>query len=212
MRKIILKTAFITLGVVIVLAVAAFGVASLCVPAAMSDLAYSLGMEAISSDYAYQEYERSGDLAYLARSFELAATHGRDEQAEERFDILYASDGFADLCAQRDAQIPPVVVEGEQITYSYRGYVCGLEACVMYRLAEDAQSRTAALDFALSETDASFPSGNPVYVLATEAAGNADRAFCIEILQALEEGDFAQDGCYQTLVNILEVFVDEQNR
>ena len=82
----------------------------------------------------------------------------------------------------------------------------------MYRLAEDAQSRTAALDFALSETDASFPSGNPVYVLATEAAGNADRAFCIEILQALEEGDFAQDGCYQTLVNILEVFVDEQNR
>ena len=135
MRKIILKTAFITLGVVIVLAVAAFGVASLCVPAAMSDLAYSLGMEAISSDYAYQEYERSGDLAYLARSFELAATHGRDEQAEERFDILYASDGFADLCAQRDAQIPPVVVEGEQITYSYRDYVCGLEACVMYRLA-----------------------------------------------------------------------------
>ena len=68
MRKIILKTALITLGVVIVLAVAAFGIASLCVPAAMSDLTYSLGMEAISSDYAFQEYERSGSLAYLSRS------------------------------------------------------------------------------------------------------------------------------------------------
>ena len=63
MRKIVLKTALVTLGVVIVLAVAAFGIASLCIPATMSELTYSLGMDLISSDYAYQEYERSGGLA-----------------------------------------------------------------------------------------------------------------------------------------------------
>lgn len=212
MRKLVLKTAFITLGVVIVLAVAAFGIASLCVPAAMSDLAYSLGMDLMSADYAYQEYERSGDLAYLARSFELTATNGRDGKAEERFDLLYAADGFEALCLARDEASSPVTVGGEEITYSYRDYICGLGACVKYRLAADDASREEALSLALSETESEFPAGNPVYMLATQAAGNADSAFCVRILQALEEGGFEKNGRYENLVNILEVIVDEQNR
>lgn len=212
MKKVILKTAIITLGVVIVLAVAAFGVASLCVPAAMSDLTYSLGMNAISSDYAYQEYERSGDLAYLSRSFELAASLGRDEKAEERFDTLYAAEGFEDLCALRDSQTPPVVVGGEEITYSYRDYVCGLGACVKYRLADSDEELQTAIDLALNETAEDFPSGNPAYLLATEAAGNADVAFCGKLLTAFGGKDFEQNELYTNLVNILEVIADEQNR
>ena len=156
MRKIVLKTALVTLGVVIVLAVAAFGIASLCIPATMSELTYSLGMDLISSDYAYQEYERSGDLAYLSRSFELAAANGRDQKAEKRFDELYAADGFDEMCAQRDAQTPPVVVGGEEITYSYRDYVCGLGACVKYRLADsdEEQFRMDAPDGILARLEA----------------------------------------------------------
>ena len=83
MRKLVLKTALITLGVVLVLAVAAFGVISLCAPAVMCDFTLSLGMESVSADYAYQEYQRSGDLAYLARSVELAAGRN-DAKAEEQ--------------------------------------------------------------------------------------------------------------------------------
>ena len=211
MRKIILKTALITLGVVIVLAVAAFGIASLCVPAAMSDLTYSLGMEAISSDYAFQEYERSGSLAYLSRSFELAANAGSDEKAAERFDKLYASDGFGELCEQRDEQTPPVEVDGEEVTYSYRGYVCGLGACVKYRIADSAEEEQAAIDLALRETASDFPMGNPAYLLATEAAGSADSAFCAQLLTAFGGSDFEHNELYTNLVNILEVIADEQN-
>ena len=212
MKKVILKTAIITLGVVIVLAVAAFGVASLCVPAAMSDLTYSLGMNAISSDYAYQEYERSGDLAYLSRSFELAASLGRDEKAEERFDTLYAAEGFEDLCALRDSQTPPVVVGEEEIRYSYRDYVCGLGACVKYRLANDEQTRAEAIALAVENTSKEFRSGNPVYLLATEAADRADSVFCAQLLIAIEQADFEQNNLFTDLVNILEVIADEQNR
>ena len=209
MKKVILKTAIITLGVVIVLAVAAFGVASLCVPAAMSDLTYSLGMNAISSDYAYQEYERSGDLAYLSRSFELAASLGRDEKAEERFDTLYAAEGFEDLCALRDSQTPPVVVGGEEITYSYRDYVCGLGACVKYRLAVTAEEEQEALDLAIENTKKEFPAGNPVYRLAAEAAGEKDAAFCQKLLAAIRVQGFEENELFTDLVNILEVTADE---
>ncbi len=212
MRKLVLKTAFITLGVVIVLAVAAFGIASLCVPSVMSDLTYSLGMETMSADYAYQEYERSGSLAYLARSFELAATHRRDESADARFDQLYANDGFEALCEERDAQTPPVVVAGVEVTYSYRDYVCGLGACVKYRLASSQEEYADALALALDETEQSFPAGNPVYMLATEAAGEADGSFCSLLLQELEGGAFEHNERYENLINILEVIADEQNR
>ena len=212
MRKIVLKTALVTLGVVIVLAVAAFGIASLCIPATMSELTYSLGMDLISSDYAYQEYERSGDLAYLSRSFELAAANGRDQKAEKRFDELYAADGFDEMCAQRDAQTPPVVVGEEEIRYSYRDYVCGLGACVKYRLANDEQTRAEAIALSVENTSKEFRSGNPVYLLATEAAGRADSVFCAQLLIAIEQADFEQNNLFTDLVNILEVIADEQNR
>lgn len=205
MKKLVLKTALITLGVVIVLAVAAFGVASLCVPAAMSDLAFSLGMRSVSADYAYQEYERSGDLAYLSRSFELAAGLGSNEKADERFDVLYAAEGFSDLCALRDEQTPPVTVGDTQLTYSYRDYVCGLGACVKYRLARGDE----AIGLAFSETASDFPSGNPAYLLAAEAAGNADSAFCAQLLTAFGERDFEHNELYNYLVEILEAIADE---
>ncbi len=206
MKKLILKTALITLGVVIILAIAAFGVASLCVPAAMSDLAYSLGMSNISSDYAYQEYERSGDLAYLSRSFELAAANGRDEKAEDRFDILYAADGFGEMCASRDVTVS---IGGEEVTYDYRDYVCGLGACVKYRLADSDEALAEAIALAVNETAQDFPAGNPAYTLAVAAAGAGDSAFCGRLLTAFESAGFAQNDLYSDIVYILEDTVNE---
>ena len=79
MRKIVLKTAIITLGVTIILAVAVFGIVSLIAPAQMMRLTLSLGLDRIGADYAFQEYERSGDVDYLARSFEICAAGGYDD-------------------------------------------------------------------------------------------------------------------------------------
>ena len=56
MRKIIFKTIFITLGIVLILAISAFGILSFAAPKTMMQFAASLGLDAISGDYAYQEY------------------------------------------------------------------------------------------------------------------------------------------------------------
>ena len=50
MRKIIFKTIFITLGIVLILAISAFGILSFAAPKAMMNFSASLGLDAISGD------------------------------------------------------------------------------------------------------------------------------------------------------------------
>lgn len=204
MRKLVLKTALITLGVVLVLAVAAFGVISLCAPAVMCDFTLSLGMESVSADYAYQEYQRSGDLAYLARSVELAAGRN-DAKAEERFDLLYAAEGFDEMCAARDAQ----QTSSDIRLGSYHDYLCGVGACVKYRLADTQEEYEEALALALAETDASFPVANPLYMLSVEAASADDAAFCASLLEALQDASFTQNTGYTNIETILKEVASE---
>lgn len=204
MRKLVLKTALITLGVVLVLAVAAFGVISLCAPAVMCDFTLSLGMESVSADYAYQEYQRSDDLAYLARSVELAAGRN-DAKAEERFDLLYAAEGFDEMCAARDAQ----QTSSDIRLGSYHDYLCGVGACVKYRLAETQEEYEEALALALAETDTSFPVANPLYMLSVEAASADDAAFCASLLEALQGASFTQNTGYTNIETILKEVASE---
>ena len=149
MKKLIIKTAFITLGVTLILAIAAFGIVSLCAPAVMMDLTASLGMTDISGDYAYQEYERSREISYLARSFEIAAEREDDVKAQQRFGQLYKHEAFSEYCVSRDEQALPDGIPA----LSYRGYVCGLAACVEYRLARMDEARDETIAFAVSETE-----------------------------------------------------------
>ncbi len=207
MRKLVLKTALITLGVVLVLAVAAFGVISLCAPAVMCDFTLSLGMESVSADYAYQEYQRSDDLAYLARSVELAAGRN-DAKAEERFDLLYAAEGFDEMCAARDAQ----QTSSDIRLGSYHDYLCGVGACVKYRLADTQEGYEEALALALAETDTSFPVANPLYMLSVEAASADDAAFCAKLLAALKGGSFTNtdnNKSYEVIETILKEVASE---
>lgn len=208
MKKLVLKTAFVTLGVTLVLAIAAFGIVSLCAPSVMMDFTASLGMETVSGDYAYQEYERSGDIACLARSFEIAAEHKNDAKAKQRFELLYEKEGeaFADYCEQRDGESLPDGVP----QLSYRGYVCGLAACVYYRLAKTAEDDEKAVEFAVSETEASFPAGNPVVALSLEAVQADDPAFCSLLLGAVRQAGFsAGNADYNNIVTILERCANE---
>lgn len=206
MKKLIIKTAFITLGVTLILAIAAFGIVSLCAPAVMMDLTASLGMTDISGDYAYQEYERSREISYLARSFEIAAEREDDVKAQQRFGQLYKHEAFSEYCVSRDEQALPDGIPA----LSYRGYVCGLAACVEYRLARTDEARDETIAFAVSETDASFPMGNPVIALAVTAAEAEDAAFCGMLLETLERESFdAENTDYQNIVKILEVAANE---
>lgn len=173
MKKLILKTALISLGSAIILLIAVFGLMSLCAPAVMMRLTSSMGLDNISGDYAYQEYERSGKISYLSRSFIVAATGKQDRSAEKRFEILYAHEDFQSFCAEQDA-----LSLTKDKTVSYRAYICGLAAQMKYRMAETEEDKEELCEFAIDETEVTFPTGNPLVALATTAATNHDKEFC----------------------------------
>ena len=172
--------------------ISVFGIVSVTAPYAMMQFTAAIGLETLSGDYAYQEYERSGDMDCLARSFLIAVQHKKYRTAEERFEILCKEDRFDEYC---DGVEAPDVLGG----YSYRDFLFGRAAIVKYHL-----KREDALSFAVDKTDASFPAGNPVTALAVEAASEKDADFCAALLEALEGGGFAQNDRYLSLVAILE--------
>ena len=185
MRKIVFKTIFITLGIVLILAISAFGILSFAAPKAMMSFSASLGLDAISGDYAYQEYRRSGDIDYLAYAFEVAAVEGRPAAAAERFEEFYENEGFASYCTEQDGQ-----ELGEDIPkLNYRSYACGLGACALYAVAETDEEKLEVYTFALSETSEEFEPSNPVVSLALATSEADDAEFCGIILDNLENED-----------------------
>ena len=198
--KLALKTVLLTLAVIFILAISAFGIASLFAPKVMMDYTAKHGLKSISADYAFREYERSGDLSCLARSFIVSADVGLNQTADRRFTILYEDEGFADFCKLQDETLTPA----EGISYSYRGYVCGRAAVVRYRLASTEEDRTALLEFVELETEKRFPQGNPSIQLAAALARSGDSALCLRLLEALRAGDFEENADYLAIVKILE--------
>lgn len=203
MKKLILKTALITLGILFLLSIAVFGILSLAAPTVMMDFADSVGLESIGGDYAWQEYERSGDIDCLARSFIVAAEHREDPKAEDRFAALYAREDFGEFCEKQS-------VSGEGVpAYAYRDYVCGQAARVKYRRAASPEAVAEAIDFAEKETAPAFHAGNPFAMLATEAASRKDISSCKLILDRLQSGNFEHNTEYQTIETILKTISEE---
>ena len=208
MKKIIVKTALITLGISLVLAVAVFGIVSFCFPYVMMDFTASLGMTNLSGDYAYQEYERSGRIDCLARSFMIAAEQGSDRTAEERFSILYGEEG-SEARNQFEAYCASYKVDSSQagnVEVDMRSYLLGLASRVKYRQAKNSEEKRAeACRFAIAATDPSFPKGNPVVYLAVEAIGKGDSDFCELMLLELESAGFDKSAeYYSALIELLE--------
>ncbi len=207
MRKLVVKTSFITLGVCLILLLSLFGVLSLCVPYEMSKFTANLGLYTLSGDYAYQEYERSGDIKYLARSFEIAAERGGARKAESRFAGLIAHEDFETYCAERDEQMAQL----ETPPYKYKDYVYGRGSRAKYRLAKTEDEKEIVCAFAIEYTEDSFPAGNPVMTLAVEGASKQDGALCAMLLEKLQNGgrNFADNADYTSIVKILEEFKNE---
>ncbi len=198
MKKLILKTAFITLGATIVALVAVFGLMSLWAPAAMMKLTASLGLDSISGDYAYQEYQRSGKISYLARSFIISVNAKDDKKAEKRFELLYHDEEFDTFCAEQDEI---ALLEG--ISTGYRSYVCAEAARMKYRMAEKSDWGTVC-QFASDETDKNFPLGNPLVALATEAISREDKEFCNFLIPYISDFEFAEDSDYNYIIKFVK--------
>lgn len=215
MRKLIVKTIFITCGIAFMLLFAIFGIVSFWAPSAMMDLTASLGMETVSGDYAFQEYERSGNLSCLARSFLIAAEHKDDRNAKQRFTILFGTDerdgeandesgrarreAFEEFCKEQDG-----AVSQDAPAMAYRDFLCGQAAAVQYRLAKTQAEKDAACTFAAAETEADFPAGNPVIALAVSVGEAKDKETCKVLLTKMSEGGFEQNSDYRNIKTILE--------
>ncbi len=198
MKKLILKTIFITCGIALMLLFAVFGIVSLWAPSAMMNFTASLGMETVSGDYAFQEYERSGNISCLARSFLIASRHKDDRNADQRFEILFGLEGFGEFCESQNTS-------GEGVpAVSYRSYLCGQAAEVKYRLAKTAEEKEAVCSFAVEETTADFPSGNPVIALTLALAEAKDGTASDILLTKISGKGFEQNLDYRNIINILE--------
>lgn len=208
MKKLVFKTSLITFGVTLIMLVSVFGVLSLCVPYKMSDFSLTIGLDTLGGDYAYQEYERSGSIVYLARSFEIASKGGNAQKADNRFSLLVAHDGFEEYCAQQDGKTSQ---DNAAPRYRYKDYIYGRGACVKYRLAKTETEKRKACKFALEHTDKEFIAGNPVVLLAIEAASNRDGAFCALLLDEIDGSgiEFEQNSDYANIRKIMEGCVNE---
>ena len=208
MKKIILKTTFITIGVTLILAVSLFGIVSFCAPASMMRFCESIGLANISGDYAYQEYQNTKNLEYLAHSFEIAAEHGSYAVAEDRFDELYGTkeegrrEEFTAFCEEQNKIAMPSGVP----QYDYRRYLCGRASCVKYHLALTDDEKSEVCAFAISESPAELSEDSPLISLALEAIDKGDVPFCKLLLEKVraEEKFDAQNQHYLNLVKFLE--------
>ena len=208
MKKLVLKTSFITFGVTIILLVSVFGILSLFVPYEMSDFSLSIGLDTLSGDYAYQEYERSGSVRYLARSFEIASQGGSAQKAEHRFELLIEHEEFDSYCEKQDANSAQSSTTPH---YRYRDYIYGRGACVKYRLAKTEAEMRRVCRFALDNTGESFRSGNPYVLLAIDAANKNDGSFCKILLEETDSSgmEFEQNSDYASIRKILEGCANE---
>ncbi len=197
MKKLILKTAAITLAAALALGALLLAIFSFTAPALMMDFTASLGMVSVSGNFAYEEYERSGDIDCLARSFIIAA-ESDEESAMLRWEKLYGDARFAEYCDEQKTELTDVPA------YRYRDFLTGTAARLMYRRAASGEAKTAALGFAISETDVTFPAGNPTIALASEASERSDTAFLKEILAALGGENFEHSEQYTRLTQQLE--------
>lgn len=212
MKKLILKTAVITFGVTLILAVSVFGIVSYVSPSVMMRFCDSLGLESISGDYAYQQYQISGDIDYLARAFEIAAMREKDTVASERFDEFYGEEGserrsaFVDYCALQDSEESAVFVPSSNFNSDYRSYVCAQATLVKFRLAVTQEQRQDVCVFAVRETGAEVALLSPLSALAEEKSVTDDSAFCFMLLGEIRaETKFnITNERYLYIVNLLE--------
>ncbi len=211
MKKLILKTALITVGITLLLAIAVFGVVSFFAPAAMMKLCDSIGLESISGDYAYQQYQLSGEIDYLARAFEVAVANDKNAVADERFNEFYGEEGseqraaFSEYCLRQNVGENSAGMPEKVSGYDYRAFICTQAALVKYRIAASDGDKEAVCKLAISETGKEFTPECPVVALAAESAKKGDKAFCLLLLASVRSADFnTQNNYYIKTVKLLE--------
>lgn len=175
MRKLIVKTALIslagTVGAMLVFALTVI----LAFPMTASNWALNLGMEGASANLAARAYERSGDEEALKAAIDRAII-------AEKYDILVDHCGeFLEtetFSASADETVDGVVGAGPV----YRDYVAGNYAVALYREGKNID----ALDV-IAENTAEYTDFCPARILVMEVLAAQDAEFAADLADELKD-------------------------
>ena len=102
MKKLVFKTAAITLAVIILLAALTAGALALFAPLSLARFFEGAGNGSAATVFYIRQYERSGDFNDLAVLCDKIDEHAKPDKAEKYLAEFTGSNGFSDYCAEYD--------------------------------------------------------------------------------------------------------------
>lgn len=200
MFKVIFKTALKTLLLVAILALVAFGIASLGFPSEMAELCEKSGNYSLATGYASLSYTYSKDVNDLNRCF-IDSVYAKNDGDIIKFgDKLIADEKFEEVCQSNSKTVQ--TNGGTVITIDYRQYVCGNVAAAKYRKGD----KNGALETAASAMAdvQGFPVNNALAILSLQVIQGRDKDTAVELVKEIEKNHRdAESDYYNVLVNEL---------
>ncbi len=126
MKKLVLKTAGITLATIIILLAITYGVLALAFPGTLGDFFYDTGSYTVGIKYYEREYEKSEDLEDL---YNLCVKLNVKEDASKTSTYtkkLMDNENFDTFCQKKDGEVSSVITTRE--------YIEGKYLCAVYKL------------------------------------------------------------------------------
>ena len=162
--KVILRAFLSTLAAIAVLLVVMFTALVVIYPQTMMEITYDLGMESSSIHFAEESYKRTHEVYYIAYATEVAIGEENGGKIVSCGEKLIADKGFESYCEKKDNSMP------DEVTTSYKQYVCGQICVAMYKNGE----KEAAVLRAFEMVGEEFPTNNAVIALLVAANRDSD--------------------------------------
>lgn len=184
MFKVILKTAIKTLIIVAVLALVAFGIASLGFPSEMAGLCEKSGNYSLATGYASLSYTYSKDVNDLNRCFADSVFAKNDNDVVKFGDMLIAHEKFEEACQTNSKTV--TTQGGTVITIDYKQYVYGNVSVAKYKLGKKDEALELAKTAMNAEDVQGFPKNNALAMLSLQVIESGDKDTAAKLLEEVQ--------------------------
>ena len=199
MFKTICKTALKTLLLLAVVALVAFGVASLGFPSNMAGLCEKSGNYSMAVGYANISYTYTKDVNDLNRCFTDSVAAQSDSKIIKYGDKLIADEKFAEVCEKAESLVKT----------DYKQYVYGRVSAAKYRKGK--KDEAVALAIKALDGVQSFPDGNALTYLSLQVIESNDKDTAAKLLAEVEKRTPAEgETDYQILIQELNKIAGQQ--
>lgn len=189
MKKLIVKTALITLASLLAVFLLVLTAMTMYAPRTMATLLDGVGNRSLSLWYTEFAYQKFGEVDDLTNVFDKSVTAEDYERTIKYGNILIGREDFSDICASQDG-----------VNVSYKNYVYGNTALAMY--AEDYNDEEV-LSFASATANGEYPDYNAYQMLLYSPLVSQDKAFLSALKdklsalsQRVEDEDLQSDILY----------------